>query len=433
MSTQDISRLLERISGLNVHQLPMYQQAVLDNNINGAVLNMCDIDELGKCLQMKFGDWQLFKSAIQALRDAEAFPSTRRSAENMEPSKVVQTKGRSLDSSKSIQFSKPVVNEPTKKGKEDETGARMKRQSSLTRQPSIDTTKDGASSSSGNFAAIKEEDNESMKRVESVTGMSRKDSFVEQEMYESGLLHNFVHTFTEGVSEEDESDNDTTSERDKDLIDMNSSNSSIPKKNPVQFQLSLGSRDGDDMHTVDHNSEKEPLIQTKTTKPKGASPGFPSSTPILKLPILKTPEGFEKLTANKTSFPYLETRQESEVTVHLELQPLIPITKKGSICSGVSGGFDTPQTDPDSVSNTSRSTESFETLAVVDETKDNTDRAVRAGSQQRVSLEESIKRYTRDSLSGSQTLLAGSPERDQSQRIEVKGLKKDKNTPESFV
>lgn len=420
METQDISELLERISGLNPSQLPVYQQAVLDNNINGTVLTMCDLDDLGKCLQMKFGDWQLFKSAIQSLRDAEAFPSATSSTENMDTGNVTQKVRSSIDSSKSIQFSKAVLADPRKRMEEEELGTRPKRGTTFKRQASIEISKDGSSSTSA-FESIKEE-TEVVQSTQKDTSksMTRKDSFVEQAMYESGLLHDFVQTFTEGVSEEDElTDNETTSETDKDLIDVNSSCSSIPrKKQPVQFTLSTGSKEGEEAPANDQESEKEPLIQAE--KPSGPSSIFSSSTPILKLPVLKTPEGFEKLSPNKKSVPDFE----SEVTVHQELKPLIPVSKKGSVSST---GFVTLHPDAENAS--TKSVQSFEMVSVVDETKDDS----KLGAGKGVSLEESIQQFTRKSLSGSQIGLAGSQPVDTSQRIQATGLKKDRNSPESFV
>lgn len=44
---------------------------IAENNISGLVLLTCDLDELKVVLVMRFGDWQLFRSMIQELREQE--------------------------------------------------------------------------------------------------------------------------------------------------------------------------------------------------------------------------------------------------------------------------------------------------------------------------------------------------------------------------
>lgn len=438
MSTAEISELLGRISGLNVHQLPMYQQAVIDNNINGMVLTMCDLDDLGKCLQMKFGDWQLFKSAVQALRDAEVFLPGENSAHSIETAAVAPQKARpSLDSNRSIHFSKAEASEKIKRSDIEDSGEQSKRTHVFKRQSSIDAQKEGVSISVAAFDTIKEE-TETSKMAEQGKLIKRNDSFVEQAMYESGLLHDFVHTFTEAVSEGDESEEDKIEEVEVDIesevADLNASCASIVKKKPpVQFQLSQSSKEGDDGQPEEAESEEEPLIQTKKSDTSTTSTPtkniFKSSTPILKLPVLKTPENFENLTPNTQSFPDFTSVQESEVTVHQELQPLIPVPKRPSTCSSLSTGFPVTDLPSDSERVTAKSTESFEMLSVVDETR----QSARAEGSKAQCLEESIEQYTRQSLSRDAKHGSSVLQSDDNTRIQMKGLQKDKNTPESFV
>lgn len=48
--------------------MPYYSKRIHDHNITGLVLQNCDLDALGTVLDMRFGDWQLFKAAIVSLR-----------------------------------------------------------------------------------------------------------------------------------------------------------------------------------------------------------------------------------------------------------------------------------------------------------------------------------------------------------------------------
>ena len=42
-----------------------YRDRIIENNISGRVLVTCDLNELKDAMQMKFGDWQLFKAWIE--------------------------------------------------------------------------------------------------------------------------------------------------------------------------------------------------------------------------------------------------------------------------------------------------------------------------------------------------------------------------------
>ena len=48
------------------------------NNICGRVLLLCSLEDLKPVLNMNFGDWELFKSLVLALRNREAsLPASR--------------------------------------------------------------------------------------------------------------------------------------------------------------------------------------------------------------------------------------------------------------------------------------------------------------------------------------------------------------------
>ncbi|KAK6168546.1 hypothetical protein SNE40_021058 [Patella caerulea] len=99
MSVTDVSLLLEKLSGINQSLVSQYAVAIRENNITGLVLANCDMDELGKVMEMKFGDWQLFKAAILSLREVEYQPQDQ-DPSNLGPGKysdsVLYGKGNSL-------------------------------------------------------------------------------------------------------------------------------------------------------------------------------------------------------------------------------------------------------------------------------------------------------------------------------------------------
>ena len=51
--------------------LQEYKIRLIDHNINGRVLVACDLDELREAMQMKFGDWQLFRAWVSASRNKD--------------------------------------------------------------------------------------------------------------------------------------------------------------------------------------------------------------------------------------------------------------------------------------------------------------------------------------------------------------------------
>jgi hypothetical protein len=58
----------------------VYAHSITEKNINGQVLNTCDLIELKSELRMAFGDWELFKSWINSKRSNQASFNTRREA-----------------------------------------------------------------------------------------------------------------------------------------------------------------------------------------------------------------------------------------------------------------------------------------------------------------------------------------------------------------
>ncbi|XP_052281428.1 kinase D-interacting substrate of 220 kDa B-like isoform X3 [Dreissena polymorpha] len=274
MSTEEVSTLLERINGLNHRLLSQYQQAVVENNINGLVLTQCGLDELGKCLQMKFGDWQLFRSAISSLRERELDINDDDDFEGI-PSPISRTVSMS---SRSIHFSKS-----------DKSTSDMNDIQSSSQTPQSDSSKE-AEPVVG-FDPILEEDEDTKSRGSTdmsslggtlPKGMKRNDSMVAEALYESGLLHDFMQNFTENISEGDEDGLSNTEE-----CSFNNSNSNYQEEqttSSVMFSLSDVSnqqQDDHEGHTDDNlSTEFEPLLQSTDIDPLV----IPRKSPI---PILK--------------------------------------------------------------------------------------------------------------------------------------------------
>ncbi|OQR69440.1 kinase D-interacting substrate of 220 kDa-like [Tropilaelaps mercedesae] len=70
-SVDGICKILAGLDGLSGINLPIYQESICKNNINGRVLLSCDLQELKTVLGMTFGDWEIFRIHIFQLRAAE--------------------------------------------------------------------------------------------------------------------------------------------------------------------------------------------------------------------------------------------------------------------------------------------------------------------------------------------------------------------------
>ena len=55
-------------------QVEHYVKNLMEHNINGRVLLNCNLEELKQLSGMNFGDWELFRVAVVALRDHELNP-----------------------------------------------------------------------------------------------------------------------------------------------------------------------------------------------------------------------------------------------------------------------------------------------------------------------------------------------------------------------
>merc|ERR1719312_1442172 len=71
MDVDQVSCLIKSIQFINAGMLDTYCATIASNNITGRVLYNCEVTELKNVLNMNFGDWELFKMTLNALREDE--------------------------------------------------------------------------------------------------------------------------------------------------------------------------------------------------------------------------------------------------------------------------------------------------------------------------------------------------------------------------
>lgn len=74
LTAEEVSELLRHLDGFRTAQADQYTRTFIDNNISGRVLLSCNLDELKALSGMSFGDWELFRVAVCALREREFQP-----------------------------------------------------------------------------------------------------------------------------------------------------------------------------------------------------------------------------------------------------------------------------------------------------------------------------------------------------------------------
>ena len=356
MVTTQICALLARIEGINIQQLPKYQQTIEENNINGMVLCHCDLDQLKDCLQMKFGDWQLFRSAVEELREVES------KAEN------------ELDQTEREISSRPIPLSGRDKGtKSVDTNVEYSgSKTGLLRQRSIDTQRDINVDSIGAFDVIQEED-ESQVADGRKQPLQRNDSVVAEMMNDSVLLKDLVESFTtENLDEEDEEEE--TFLPNGNLGNMYQEPQSTPRTFLRDVNFSLSSNKSESNNTTQDeddggNSENDPLIVTEE-KVK-YTPANKNPTPILKMPKLGVScKGFDKEQENKSS--------KSEPVLSGS-ETILVLDEKAPLMRSSTGFLS---------QDASHSEQKLDTVLVVDETKPVTSLV------QNLSLKDSIEQFT---------------------------------------
>ncbi|XP_023333553.1 kinase D-interacting substrate of 220 kDa [Eurytemora carolleeae] len=80
LSVQDVCSLIRQSPGLSDNSA-IYEDTIRLNNINGRVLNNCDISELRSVMNMSFGDWNLFRVVLTSMRELDLKPSSPSSSQ----------------------------------------------------------------------------------------------------------------------------------------------------------------------------------------------------------------------------------------------------------------------------------------------------------------------------------------------------------------
>jgi len=68
---EQVCLLLRSIEGVNISMVDTYCASIISSNITGKVLLYCQIGELKNVINMNFGDWELFKLVLRAMREDE--------------------------------------------------------------------------------------------------------------------------------------------------------------------------------------------------------------------------------------------------------------------------------------------------------------------------------------------------------------------------
>jgi len=68
---EQVCRLVSTIDGINTSMVETYCSSIVSNNVTGKVLLYCQTSELRNVINMNFGDWELFKLVLQAMREDE--------------------------------------------------------------------------------------------------------------------------------------------------------------------------------------------------------------------------------------------------------------------------------------------------------------------------------------------------------------------------
>ena len=93
-SLENVCLLLRSIEGINTTMADTYCASILSNNINGQVLLHCEVTELRSVINMNFGDWELFKLVLSAMREDEETSPARQAVsqqQHLEPEITVST------------------------------------------------------------------------------------------------------------------------------------------------------------------------------------------------------------------------------------------------------------------------------------------------------------------------------------------------------
>lgn len=219
MSVPEVCQLLSRLNGINKTFLPQYQDCVTINNISGRVLVACDLNELRQVLEMKFGDWQLFKTAVNSLIERENSGSVKKLDIDRQESLNQIDLGNSIVSTSSA-------------GSTTSTNNHKYESPQKYAFPKKENVEE--------FETISE--HEELIMLKKKNKMPRNDSVVAQMSYERELINEVMHGFMEmdeeEEEEEDEGDENITPTESISSVLENDSVNSQRRILPVQFSLS---------------------------------------------------------------------------------------------------------------------------------------------------------------------------------------------------
>ena len=68
LSVEDVCTLIDQLDMIPAHRTA-YKQLIIEANISGLVLSVCDVDELKHEMRMPLGDWTLFKMLVEFMRN----------------------------------------------------------------------------------------------------------------------------------------------------------------------------------------------------------------------------------------------------------------------------------------------------------------------------------------------------------------------------
>eukprot|EP00092_Neocalanus_flemingeri_P001634 GFUD01001744.1.p1 GENE.GFUD01001744.1~~GFUD01001744.1.p1 ORF type:complete len:1748 (+),score=397.63 GFUD01001744.1:305-5548(+) len=74
---EQVSTLVRTIEGINTSMVDTYCASIMSNNVTGKVLLYCQTNELRNVINMNFGDWELFKLVLKAMREDEHISPNR--------------------------------------------------------------------------------------------------------------------------------------------------------------------------------------------------------------------------------------------------------------------------------------------------------------------------------------------------------------------
>lgn len=247
MSVQDVCSLLSKLDGINNTFLLKYQDCVMDNNISGRVLVNCDLSELGQVLDMKFGDWQLFKAAVKSLIEQENNLTARKMNPVREESEMNRNSQNSFGSGSTVGSS--VSNGTNNKSEKPQKVFRSSNSEGGSGSVKYKLPKND---NADDFETITE--HEELVALNRRSKMPRNDSVIQQMSYESSLLHDAIHSFSQMDEEDEEEESDSDLEEiDADATPSGSlssvleSGSEVKKKKTLPVQFSLSSEQDNDV------------------------------------------------------------------------------------------------------------------------------------------------------------------------------------------